>query len=200
MDWDTGVKSFRETINFQRIACATTLSILLPAAALAAEYEARRFPDGSAWYVFDGPVEAAIDVATPDAPRCYDLGEIVLFFQSKEQLLDEDLVKQSALSAMSHYKALCNKLGQRGSSQRNVIGVPWDSPKPDDKGRFPIRDQLLAGYVTNLGRTDGGYSFIAQRNVALREKRNAGNREAMVKERRDAQQWLRGETSERSAD
>ncbi len=187
-------------IDFRRIACTAALCIAISAAALAAEYEERRFPGGSAWYVFDGPIEAAIYGAKPDAPQCHDFGEIVLFFESEEQLLDAEFVKQSALSAMSHYRALCAQLAQRGSNQRNVIGVLKDGPAPSDAGRFPIRDQPLTGYVTNLGRTDGGYDFIVRKNAVAREERNAGDREAMVKERRDAQQWLRCKTLEGSAD
>lgn len=171
-----------------------------PAEADDAGYQVRSFSAGPAWFVYEGKIDAALYVPKPDAPKCHEIGEIILLFENREQLLDEALVNDAALAAMSHYTALCVSLGARGSNQRNVIGVVADGPPPSEQGRYPVADQILSAYVTSLGRTDGSYNLVVRRNIVLRDQQRTADREELINQRKNQQGQLWNSGSERGAD
>ena len=84
--------------------------------ARASNHEVRTFPSGAAWYVYGGPVETVLYIADAAEPSCQGVGEIILIFEHRDQLLDEDLTRRAALAGMERYRALCADLGQPASS------------------------------------------------------------------------------------
>lgn len=165
-----------------------------------AGYQVHSFSAGPAWFVYEGEIDAALYVPKPDAPKCHEIGEIILLFEHRDQLLDETLINDAALAAMNHYTALCASLGARGSNQRNVIGVVAYGPPPSEQGRYAVADQLLSAYVTSLGRTDGGYNVVVRRNHVLRDQQGTADREELIKQRKEQQDQLWNGGSERGAD
>jgi len=163
-----------------------------------AGYQVRSFSAGPAWFVYEGEIDAALYVPKPNALKCHEIGEIILLFENREQLLNEALINDAALAAMSHYTALCASLGARGSNQRNVIGVMADGPPPSEQGRYPVADQILSAYVTSLGRRDGGYSVVVRRNTVLRDQQRTADRGELIKQRKDQQDRLWNGDSESS--
>jgi hypothetical protein len=142
-------------------------------AALAQGFETREFAGGARWFVFDGEVPSAIYVPPSARPQCHELGEIVLAFADRDQLLDESVVEMTALAGMEAYQGLCRSLGGRASSARRVIGFLPSEARPDDQGRIATEDQVLTGNVTALGAAAGTYRFMPRRNRVVDAVRNA---------------------------
>lgn len=161
-----------------------------PAEADDTGYHVRSFSAGPAWFVYDGTVEMALYVPKPQAPKCHEVGEIILIFENRDQLLDQALINDAALAAMNHYTALCESLGARGSKQRNVVGVVADGPPPSEQGRYAVADQVLSAYVTSLGRTDGGYNVVVRRNAVLHDWQSTTDKEELIRQRKKQQDQL----------
>lgn len=156
------------SISFASAKAATALSaaILLGSSALAqdvVQYEVRSFSAGPAWFVFNEDVDIGVHVLDPGDPKCHELGEIVLLFESKDQLTDDALIRASALKGMEHYAALCRSLGDGSSKQRNVVGVIAGEVKPDPRGRVIGEGRMLEGVVSSL---TGQYELRVRHNAA----------------------------------
>ena len=131
--------------------------------ATAADYEVRTFDGGPAWFVYDEPVDVALHVLKPDNPKCHELGEIVLLFESRDQLRDESLIETAALSGMNHYAELCRSLGANPSNQRKVAGIVVGNGMPDAQGRVMGDARVLDAMVSALA---GEYQLRVRRNAA----------------------------------
>ena len=166
---------------FARPACWSAflaLAMLSFAAseALAADYEVRTFDGGPAWFVYDEPVDVALHVLKPDDPKCHELGEIVLLFESRDQLHDEALIETAALTGMNHYAELCRSLGANPSNRRKVAGIVVGDGVPDAQGRVMGDARVLDAVVSSL---TGEYRLQVRRN-AVANGRDADATAAIV--------------------
>jgi len=146
---------------------------------LAQAYETREFAGGARWFVFAGEVPSAIYVPPNTAPQCHELGEILMAFTDRDQLLDERLIENAAAAGMEAYRGLCQSLGGRASSARRVIGYLPSEAEPDDQGRIATGHQVLNGNVTSMGAAAGTYRFMPRRNRMADAARNS-EREAQA--------------------
>jgi len=131
-------------------------------AATAAEYEVRAFDGGPAWFVYDAPIDVALHVLNPDDPKCHELGEIVLLFESRDQLRDDILIETAALTGMNHYAELCRSLGANPSNQRKVAGIIVGDGAPDAQGRVMGDARVLDAMVSLF---TGAYQLRVRRNT-----------------------------------
>ena len=132
-------------------------------AATAAEYEVRAFDGGPAWFVYDEPVDVALHVLRSDDPKCHEVGEIILLFESRDQLRDEALIETAALTGMNHYTELCRSLGANPSNQRKVAGIIAGDGAPDAQGRIMGDARVLDAMVSSF---TGAYQLRVRRNTA----------------------------------
>lgn len=130
--------------------------------ATAAEYSVRSFDGGPAWFVYDEPVDVALHVMKPDDPKCHEIGEVVLLFESRDQLRDEALIETAALTGMARYAELCRTLGANPSSQRKVAGIVVGDGAPDGQGRLTGDARILDAIVSSL---TGDYRLTVRRNT-----------------------------------
>ena len=96
------------------LATACSLALGSPAFAQSTEYEVRTFEGGPAWFVYDETVDVALHVLHPNDPKCHEVGEIILLFESRDQLRDDALIETAALTGMNHYAELCRYAGRAG--------------------------------------------------------------------------------------
>ena len=156
---------------FARPACWSTflalamLSFAVSEAA-AADYKVRTFDGGPAWFVYDEPVDVALHVLKPDNPKCHEVGEIVLLFESRDQLRDEALIETAALTGMNHYAELCRSLGANPSNQRKVAGIVVGDDAPDAQGRVMGDARVLDAMVSS---PTGTYQLWVRRNTVAAE-------------------------------
>lgn len=156
-------------MRFVRCSCRSALIGLAALSfaagtATAAEYEIRQFEGGPAWFVYDEPVDVALHVLRPDDPSCHEVGEIVLLFESRDQLLDATLIETAALIGMDHYAELCRSLGANPSNQRGVAGVVVGEDAPDPQGRITGDARLLDAMVSSF---TGEYRLLVRRNAVV---------------------------------
>lgn len=156
---------------FARPACWSAflaLAMLSFAAseAAAADYEVRTFDGGPAWFVYDEPVDVALHVLKPDDPKCHEVGEIVLLFESRDQLRDDALIETAALTGMNHYAELCRSLGANPSNQRKVAGIVYGDGAPDAQGRVMGDARVLDAMVSS---PTGTYQLWVRRNTVAAE-------------------------------
>ncbi|MCG8357096.1 MAG: hypothetical protein MI920_16150 [Kiloniellales bacterium] len=148
-------------------------SAMMIGAASAADpaYDIRSFEGGPAWFVYDEPVDVALHVLKPDDPKCHEIGEIILLFETHAQLRDDDLIEASALTGMNRYAELCRSLGGNPSNQRKVVGIVVGEGDPDSQGRVMGIARVLDAMVSSL---TGEYQLWVQRNaVATAESSQA---------------------------
>ena len=132
-------------------------------AATAGEYEVRVFDGGPAWFVYDEPVDVAIHVLKPDNPKCYELGEIILLFENRDQLRSDALIETAALTGVNHNVELCRSLGANPSNQRKVAGIVVGNGMPDAQGRVMGDSRVLDAIVSSF---TGEYQLRVRRNAA----------------------------------
>ncbi len=128
------------------------------------DYEVRRFDDGPGWLVFDDDI--ALQVLKPDNPQCHELGEIILLFETPDQLGDADLIETAALAGMERYGELCRAFGGTPSDQRRVSGMIVGAGEVDARGRVMGDVKVLDGMVTSL---TGSPDFRIRRIAAISE-------------------------------
>lgn len=153
---------FARSARWSAFLALAALSVAVSEAA-AADYEVRTFDGGPAWFIYDEPVDVALHVLKPDDPKCHELGEIVLLFESRDQLRDESLIETAALSGMNHYAELCRSLGANPSNQRKVAGIVVGNGMPDAQGRVMGDARVLDAMVSAL---TGEYQLRVRRNAA----------------------------------
>ena len=158
-----------------------------------AGYQVRSFSVGPAWFVYEGEIDTALYVPKPDAPKCHEIGKIILLFENRDQLLDETLVNDAALAGMTHYTALCASLGARGSNQRKVVGLVTNEGEPDERGRILGDLRVFEATVTTLGAMAGQYEVVVRRNVAVQSRQQAAQASAHKAERDQKMAQLREE-------
>jgi hypothetical protein len=152
--------------SFPPIVLATGLWVCagIPAEpARATDYEVRVFEGGPGWFVYDEAVDVALHVLRPADPKCHEIGEIILLFDSRAQLRDPALIETAALTGMARYAELCRALGGTPSNQRKVVGVVAGETQPDARGRLIGEGRILDAFVS---------SMTGERRVTVR--RNAG--------------------------
>jgi hypothetical protein len=165
------------------IAMACSLAAGSPAFAQSTEYEVRTFEGGPAWFVYDDTVDLALHVLHPNDPKCHEVGEIILLFESRDQLRDDSLIEAAALAGMSRYAELCRSLGANPSNQRKVAGLIIGAGEPDSQGRVMgdarVLDAMVASFTGNYqvrvrrnavaadGRDDPAAAIIAERDRKL---------------------------------
>ena len=166
-------------LTFAVAAIALGFSLFQPwsgigsAEAQDAGYLVRSFSAGPAWFVYQGEIDVALYVPKPDSPKCHEIGEIILLFENRDQLLDEALINDAALAGMNHYTALCGSLGARGSNQRKVVGLVIDEGEPDERGRVLGDLRVFEATATTLGATAGQYNVVVRRNAAIQAQQQA---------------------------
>jgi len=173
---------------FARPACWSAVLALAAVSvavteAAATDYEVRTFDGGPAWFVYDEPVDVALHVLKPDDPNCHEVGEIVLLFESRDQLRDESLIETAALTGMNHYAELCRSLGANPSNQRKVAGIVVGNGVPDAQGRVMGDARVLDAMVSSF---TGTYQLRVRRNTVATGDGNDATAEIIAD--RDARQ------------
>jgi|GEM_PF-2019771 len=146
----------------QGLAVLSFAACSIANAAAAAEYEVRPFNGGSAWFVYDEPVDVALHVLNPGDPKCHEVGEIVLLFENRDQLRDDVLIETAALTGMTHYAELCRSLGANPSNQRKVAGIIVGDGATDAQGRVMGDARVLDAMVSSF---TGAYQLRVRRNT-----------------------------------
>ncbi len=145
------------------------------ASAQTSDYEVRRFDDGPGWLVFDDDIDIALQILKPDNPQCHELGEIILLFETPDQLGDTDLIETAALTGMERYGELCRAFGGTPSKQRRVSGMIIGAGEVDARGRVMGDVKVLDGMVTSLtGSPDFRIRRIAAISEGVADKPSAG--------------------------
>jgi len=166
------MRSPRRLQSFAPIVLAAGLWVCagIPAEpARATDYEVRVFEGGAGWFVYDEAVDVALHVLRPADPKCHEIGEIILLFDSRAQLRDPALIETAALTGMARYAELCRALGGKPSNQRKVVGVVAGETQPDARGRLIGRSRILDAFVSSL---TGDPRVTVRRNAEA-----AGNRD-----------------------
>lgn len=151
-----------------RHACRITLgaaSILaagLFAPALAADHEVRTFQGGPGWFVYDEPVDVALRILHPAEPKCHEVTEMILLFETPDQLRDEALIEKAALTGMNHYAELCRSLGVNPANQLKVSGIVVGAGEPNAQGFVMGDARILDGIVSS---STGKYQLRVSRNA-----------------------------------
>ena len=162
--------------------------------AMAADYEVRQFEGGPAWFVFNETVDVALHVLRPDNPKCHEIGEIILLFESPDQLRDAALIESAALKGMTRYAELCRSLGANPSNQRKVAGLVIGAAAPDAQGRVMGDTRVLDAMVSSL---TGNYQFRVRRN-AVTAGDGASAAIIAARNRELAAQQAEGESADRA--
>lgn len=142
--------------NVRRPLAALALSFCAAsgsASAQTADYELRRFDGGPGWLVFGENINVALHVLNPDDPKCHEIGEIIILFETPEQLGDADIIKAAALAGNEHYRAQCSAFGGTPSKQRRVSGFIVGVGEPDKLGRLLGDAKVLDGMLTSFTGT-----------------------------------------------
>lgn len=151
-----------------RHACRITLgaaSILatgFSGPALAADYEVRNFEGGPGWFVYDEPVDVALRILHPVEPKCHEVTEMILLFETADQLRHDALIEEAALTGMNHYAALCRSLGVNPSNQLKVSGVVVGADEANAQG-FVMGDARVLDAM--VGSSTGKYQLRVSRNA-----------------------------------
>lgn len=127
--------------------------------------------------MFDDDIDIALQVLKPDNPQCHELGEIVLLFETPDQLGDADLIETAALAGMERYDELCRAFGGTPSNQRRVSGMIIGTGQADTRGRVMGDLKVLDGMVTSL---TGSPDFRIRRIATISEGNAAGQSTAAV--------------------
>jgi hypothetical protein len=130
--------------------------------ALAADYEVRNFEGGPGWFVYDEPIDVAFRVLHPAEPKCHEVTEMILLFETADQLRDDALIEEAALTGMHHYAALCRSLGVNPSNQLKVSGVVVGAGEPNAQGFVMGDGRVLDAMV---GSSTGKYQLHVSRNA-----------------------------------
>lgn len=119
------MRSHRQSRRACRLALGLTsiLAAGLVGPALAADYEVRTFDGGPGWLIYDEPVDVALRILHPAEPKCHEVTEMILLFETPDQLRDDVLIEEAALTGMNHYAALCRSLGVNPANQIKVSGI-----------------------------------------------------------------------------
>ncbi len=130
----------------------------------------RQFDAGPGWLVYDEPVDVVLHVLNPSKPKCHEIGEIILLFDTRDQLGDEMLIRQAALTGMNRYAELCRSLGAEPSRQRTVVGIIAGQAEPDKRGRVIGDGRVLEAVVSSL---TGTYEVRVRHNAVADIKPSA---------------------------
>lgn len=122
----------------------------------------RQFDAGPGWLVYDELIDVALHVLNPTKPMCHEIGEIILLFETRDQLRDDKLIRQAALTGMNRYAELCRSLGVKPSHQRTVVGIIAGQAEPDNRGRVVGDGRSLEAVVSSL---TGTYEVRVRHNV-----------------------------------
>ena len=159
------------------VGLATLCSAMLAVTGSTAEpaYDVHSFEGGPAWFVYDEAVDVALHVLKPGDPKCHEIGEIILLFETRDQLRDDDLIEASELTGMNRYAELCRSLGGNPSNQRTVVGIVVGEGEPGSRGYIIGDSKVLDAMVSSL---TGEYQLWVRRNaVAIAESRQAASPE-----------------------
>lgn len=158
------MRSHRQSCRARRLAlsAAGILAVGLVRPALAADYEVRNFEGGPGWFVYDELVDVALRILHPAEPNCNEVSEIILLFETRDQLLDDALIEKAALSGMSHYAEICRSLGANPSNQIKVSGIIVGAGEPVGQGRIMGDARVLDAMVNSL---TGEYQLYVRRNT-----------------------------------
>ena len=171
---------FARSPRWSAFLALAALSVAVSEAA-ASDYEVRTFDGGPAWFIYDEPVDVALHVLKPDDPKCHEIGEIILVFESRDQLRDDSLIETAALAGMNHYAGLCRSLGANPSNQRKVAGIVGGDGVPDAQGRVMGDARVLDAIVSS---PTGTYQLWVRRNTVATE--DGGDPSAGITADRDA--------------
>lgn len=152
---------FARSARWSAFLALAALSVAVSEAA-ASDYEVRTFDGGPAWFIYDEPVDVALHVLKPDDPKCHEIGEIVLLFESRDQLRNDALIETAAFTGMNHYAELCRSLGANPSNQRKVAGIVVGNGMPDAQGRVLGAARVLDAMVSS---PTGTYQLWVRRNT-----------------------------------
>lgn len=130
--------------------------------ALAAGYEVRNFEGGPGWFVYDEPVDVALRILRPAEPKCHEVTEMILLFETPDQLRDEALIEKAALTGMNHYAALCGSLGVNPANQLKVSGIVVGAGEANTQGFVMGDARVLDAMVAS---STGKYQLRVSRNA-----------------------------------
>ena len=130
----------------------------------------REFNAGPGWFIYNDTIDVALHVLNPSKPKCHEVGEVILLFDTRDQLRDEALIRQAALTGMNHYAELCRTLGAKSSRQRTVVGILTGEARPDQRGRVIGNGRLLEAMISSL---TGSYEVRIRHNAVADTKPNA---------------------------
>jgi len=158
------MRSHRQSRRACRIAvgAASILAVGLVGPALAADFEVRTFGGGPGWFVYDEPVDVALRFLHPAGPKCHEVTEMILLFETADQLRDDALIEEAALTGMNHYAALCRSLGVNPSNQLKISGVVIGAGEANAQG-FVMGDARVLDAM--VGSSTGKYQLRVSRNA-----------------------------------
>lgn len=148
--------------NFWCSLLIATASI--SSSALAADYEVRTF-DRSQWFVYQDDVKTGIYINGLSNPQCYQIADILIFLDNKEQALDTELLQNAARQGLANYHAYCAAKNQQGSKIKNIVAFVDDSRSLDNSGRVRGDDILISGKIVTAGDPFDGILKIYRNNV-----------------------------------
>ena len=122
----------------------------------------RKFESGAGWLVYDEAVNVALHVMNPSKPKCHEVGEIILLFETRDQLRDDKLIEKAALTGMNHYAEFCRSHGAKPSRQQTVVGIIAGAAEPNKRGRVIGDGRLFEAMVSSL---TGNYEVRIRRNA-----------------------------------
>lgn len=153
-------------------------SLLITAASIsssasAADYEVRTFKQ-SQWFVYQDNMKTGLYINGTVDPQCYQIGDILIFLDNKEQSLDTELLQNAARQGLANYQAYCAAKNQQGSKIKNVVAFVDDGRSIDNSGRVRGDDILISGKIVTAGDPFEGILKIYRNNVLKVQSDNDG--------------------------
>ncbi|PCI85479.1 MAG: hypothetical protein COB24_12875 [Hyphomicrobiales bacterium] len=145
----------------------------ISSSASAADYEVRTFKQ-SQWFVYRDDLKTGLYINGLSNPQCYQIADILIFLDNKEQALDTELLQNAARQGLANYHAYCAAKNQQGSKIKNVVAFVDDSSSLDNSGRVRGDDILMSGKIVTVGDPFDGILKIYRNNVLKVQSSNDG--------------------------
>ena len=162
------------------ILCALLIAITsVSYPAFAAEYEVRKFDQGQ-WFIYKGDVNTALLVQTTNEPQCYQIADVLILLETREQALDQELLQIAAREGLANYHAFCAGKNQQASKARSIVAFVAKDVVADSFGRVIGENALVSGRIATNASPENGVLEIRVNRVAAGQSDSDGQQSSVV--------------------
>lgn len=139
----------------QVLGLALSALTLSATTSFSASYQAKTFPDGTVWWVFDGEVKTAVRMNSLKGESVDDFGEFIVLLDDESELDNLAGMRKSAhdmteflLTVCQDFETPCNVYGPENRFQRKTAVVLTDQTASSQDGRIPEDEQIVKAFLT----------------------------------------------------